>query len=144
MKKSNSFTLIELIVVLSILSLISSIFGINIYQLVQEYRFEQTCSSVATELLATGRLARAQQGVIEIHLEMGPKGLILRRTTDEAIPVDTHFFTYTKCYKNIQVIEIDGKRIDRYTLYFTPKGMREKILTLKYREKFHKIQLHLL
>lgn len=144
MKKNKQFTLIELLITLAIISLLSSIFGINVYTFVQEYRFEQSCSSIATELFATGRIAHVQQGTVEIHFELSEKGLLLRRTTDEAIPVDKQFFQFTKQYKGIDQLEIDGVKKNKYTLRFTPAGIREKEVVVKYREKFHKIPLHLL
>jgi len=143
-KKSRPLTLLELLVIIAIITLFSSVFGVNVVQMVKEYRFEQSCGSIATELYASGRIARMQGGAIEVHLSVDQKGLLFRRTTDEAIPVDTYFFTFVKLYKGVEHVEVDGKSVEKCTIRFTPGGVAESEVVLKYRERFHKIPLHLL
>lgn len=127
-----------------LIAMVSSLFGTNIYKLVQEYRFQHASSEIAKEIFASARLASIHGGVIEVHLSQQKKGVELRRTTDEAIPVDTYFFTYSKKFTAVDSFLVDGQQLDKITIRFTPQGTREKTLTVKHREKFHKIPLQLL
>jgi hypothetical protein len=108
MKRRNSFTLIEILISLSILVSIGVLLATKGYSFLQERQFYASMQRLSDEIYLTKIFSATYQIDIDLHLSKDGDNIILTRITDYA-PKKTlnHLFNKKEKYKNISLKDKD-------------------------------------
>ncbi len=126
-KKKFTFTLLEIVICLSLLTSIGSFALINGYKLLQSMRRTQSCKQLKKEILLTRVLSITHNIDIEVLLIPEKTKTILIRKTDLPHPKIASLFNKKIILQNLIIKE-------KETLYFYPANatdtMTEKISSI--------------
>lgn len=128
--KSRFFTLIELIICLSILSILGTILLIKTGPMIEHYRFEMSAKKLLNELNLTRHLSIASYSDMEFRIQKVGNNLICCRINDEPITIGKHFNS-TITIKNIPLITFNNQPIEELTLFFSSTGVIDKTGTFR-------------
>ena len=128
--KRRFFTLIELIICLSILSILGTTLLIKTGPMIEHYRFEMSAKKLLKELNLTRHLSIASYSDMDFHIQKMGNKLICCRRQDDQIKVGKHFNSPI-IIKNIQVVTFNNQPIENMTLFFSSTGLIEKTGTFR-------------
>jgi len=90
--------------------------------MMKHYRFRQAAEQVAEEIQLTKVMAICYQTDIEMHLQMGKKGLCFFRETDEPLQRLSHLLHKKIHFSQIAKIEWTENETDSIIVLFSSSG----------------------
>ena len=133
-KRRFPFTLVELFVAISILTLLGSLVLVRTRPMLDHYRFARAISRLKQEIGLTRRLSRNANADIEFHIDRRGETLLCLRKTDEPLPF-SHILNVPFSIPYLKMKE------ERVVLTFTASGWigKEVDFTLSFKDKSERL-----
>ena len=128
--KSRFFSLIELIICLSILSVLGTTLLIKTGPMIEHYRFEMSAKKLLNELNLTRHLAIASYSDMEFRIQKAGNKLICCRLKDDPIKIGKHFNSMI-AIKNIPMLTFNNQPVKDVALFFSSTGLIERTGTFR-------------
>lgn len=100
--KRYNFTILEVLVALTIIAMISTFVCVKSSKLIKAYRFESALQRIKQEIDLTHQVATSYQIDIDFILEADSLGISCIRTTDERLQHLIPFFKKNLYFKNVR------------------------------------------
>ncbi|MCH9612271.1 MAG: hypothetical protein S4CHLAM102_07570 [Chlamydiia bacterium] len=142
-KKGWGFTLLELLLSLTILMAIGGAFAYKGWELVSHYRFRRELDRLATDLYLSFELAKTYNMDVEVTLQPSKKGLVYQRFKQD------HFHQLDTLFRPIRASQIraltlvDETPNEPFTLHFRHTGWIDEQVVLLIFDRDEKYELHI-
>lgn len=114
----NSFTLLEILLVLTLIAFVLGAGAIQVPKLLSHERFETQAKSIKRKIELAQEIMLDYDMDVELLLKRDPKGLICQVKTQMPLPKRWNRFLHSKPLDEISFVAFNGERVDSLTLVF--------------------------
>lgn len=118
----RSLSLLELMVVLAILALVGSLFGVRGKEMIEHYAFSSAVDKVASRCKLARCLADNYQTDVQVKIVQTPKGMTVALQSDEPPLQKLPQFTQPLNVKGIKQIRFEDENVEEVVVLFSGSG----------------------